>query len=147
MSRCVIRPMKKGDIPVLAQIEKESFSEPWSEKGLESELLNENAVFLVAEKGSIVCGYIGCHTVLDEAYIANLAVGMQYRRNGIGEALTAFCEETVRKKGCSFISLEVRVSNKKAIALYEKRGFERLGERKNFYCSPTENALIMTKYF
>ena len=48
---------------------------------------------------------------------------------------------------CEFITLEVRESNKNAIALYESEGFEKVGVRKNFYSFPTENGIIYTKYF
>lgn len=142
-----VRKMEKSDVKALAEIERECFSLPWSENALETELSNENAVFLVAEIEGEVCGYIGAHTVVDEAYIANVAVSGSFRRRGVGESLVRACCDKVKALGCSFISLEVRVSNEKAIALYEKTGFVPLGERKNFYSSPTENALIMTKNF
>ena len=52
-----------------------------------------------------------------------------------------------KNSGAEFLSLEVRVSNSAAVALYEKYGFEKVGERKNFYSAPVENAYIMTKSF
>ncbi len=138
--------MTKEDIPFIAELEKECFSAPWSEKALEEELLNENAVFFTAKKSGRAVGYMGMHCVLDECYIANVAVSKDERRQGIGRLLLRYAEERAREKGCSFISLEVRVSNEGAIGLYASEGYERVGERKNFYSAPTENALIMTKY-
>lgn len=137
--------MTEDDIKAIANIEKECFSSPWSEDGLRSELTNEGAHFFTAKKNSEVAGYMGMHTVLDECYIANVAVSPAFRRQGIADALLHFAEETARSEGCSFISLEVRVSNTPAIKLYEKHGYISVGKRKNFYSSPTENALIMTK--
>ena len=87
------------------------------------------------------------HTVLDECYIANIAVKNKFRRRGIGEAILDSAEKEALSNNCSFISLEVRVSNAPAISLYEKRGYISQGQRKNFYSNPTENALIMTKTF
>ena len=145
--KTVILPMTKDDIHDIAQIEKECFADPWSEDALSAELSNENAVFLTAKIQGKVAGYIGVHTVLDESYIANVAVGSDFRRQGIASALLDSAEEKVRERNCSFISLEVRVSNTPAIKLYEKHGYISQGERKNFYSHPTENALIMTKYF
>ena len=141
-----ISPMIKQDTYFIAEIEKESFSEPWSQAALEGELSNENALFLVAKDGDEILGYIGMHTVLDECYIANIAVGQKYRRRKVAEKLLLYSIEKVRERNCGFISLEVRVSNAPAIALYEKMGFVSLGERKDFYSRPKENALIMTKY-
>jgi ribosomal-protein-alanine N-acetyltransferase len=142
-----ISPMSEEDIKAIARIEKECFADPWSEDALRSELSNENAVFLTAKSKGKVAGYIGVHTVLDESYIANVAVSSDFRRMGIASKLLGSAESAVREKGCSFISLEVRVSNSPAIKLYEKHGYISQGERKNFYSHPTENALIMTKTF
>lgn len=142
-----IRKMATDDIPFVALIEKECFSSPWSEEGLKNELSNPSAEFYVLESEGHICAYMGMHIVLDECYIANVAVKNSCRRRGYGIALVKNALTAARKKSCSFISLEVRVSNKNAVTLYEKCGFERIGERKNFYSSPKENALIMTKYF
>lgn len=142
-----IRPMTHEDTEEIALIEKECFSTPWSREGLISELSNEGAVFLTAVRGGEIAGYMGMHIVLDECYIANVAVKSQFRRQGIADKLLGRAEKEAVDKGCAFISLEVRVSNAAAIALYEKRGYVSQGERKNFYSDPTENALIMTKTF
>ena len=142
-----ILPMSEEHIKAIAEIEKECFSDPWSEDALRSELSNEGACFLTAIRNGEVAGYMGMHMVLDECYIANVAVKPSYRRQGISEALLYTAEKTARDKNCSFISLEVRVSNTPAINLYKKRGYISQGERKNFYAHPTENALIMTRTF
>lgn len=139
--------MTESDVKAIAEIEKECFSKPWSEDGIREELTNESARFFVFKKNGETAGYMGMHIVLDECYIANVAVLPSHRRQGIGEKLISYGESIAEKEGCVFITLEVRVSNSAAIALYEKSGFEKIGERKNFYSDPTENALIMTKYF
>ena len=142
-----ILPMAKEHLEDIAEIEKECFSDPWSQEALRSELSNEGAHFLTAIKNGEVAGYMGMHIVLDECYIANVAVKPSYRRQGIAESLLYTAEQTAIDKNCSFISLEVRVSNTPAISLYKKRGYISQGERKNFYSHPTENALIMTRTF
>ena len=142
-----ISPMSEDDISEIALIEKECFSSPWSEDALRSELSNDGAVFLTAKIDGETVGYLGMHIVLDECYIANIAVKNKFRRRGIGFSLLDSAEKTAEDNGCSFISLEVRVSNTPAIKLYEKRGYISQGQRKNFYSNPTENALIMTKTF
>lgn len=142
-----ISQMTQADIEGVSELEKECFSKPWSYDAVKAELENESAHFFIYKKGGQVCGYIGMHIVLDECYIANVAVGKSYRRSGIGQALVQKAISEAQKNNCSFISLEVRKSNSAAITLYEKCGFSAAGERKNFYSEPTENALIMTKYF
>lgn len=142
-----VHQMTNSDIAAIEAIEKECFSVPWTKEGIEAELQNENAHFFVAEYKNEKAGYLGMHIVLDECYIANIAVKEPFRRKGIANTLLSVGEKTAVQKNCSFISLEVRPSNKKAIALYEKRGYNKIGERKNFYSDPTENALIMTKTF
>ncbi|MBE6785795.1 MAG: ribosomal-protein-alanine N-acetyltransferase [Ruminococcaceae bacterium] len=139
--------MTAEDVPAVAEIEKECFSSPWTQNGLLNETLNPSAEFFVLERDKTVAAYMGMHIVLDECYIANVAVKSEYRKQGFGKSLVENALSVAKKKGCSFITLEVRVSNRPAISLYEKCGFEGIGERKDFYSAPTENALIMTKYF
>ncbi len=145
LSKLVIRPMTDEDVDFIAQTEKECFSQPWSADAVREELNNENAVFFVAEYLCDKVGYMGMHTVVDECYVANVAVVKKYRRRSFGKKLLRYAEEKARERDCAFISLEVREGNKSAIALYTSEGYEKAGERKNFYSNPKENALIMTK--
>ena len=138
--------MTAEHIPEIARLETECFSQPWSEKSLAEEIKNENSRFLVAvcEK---VLGYIGVQEICGEAYITNIAVFGEYRKEGIGRTLLKAACGGAKERGCEFITLEVRESNSAAIALYESEGFEKAGIRKNFYSAPTENGIIYTKYF
>lgn len=137
--------MKPNHIPAVAQLEKACFSSPWSETTLTESLSNPNAVFFIAEEEKSVVGYAGLYHILDEGYIANIAVFPACRRKGAAQALlnelTAYAEET----GLSFLTLEVRPSNTAALSLYKKNGFEQKGLRRGFYTLPKEDALIMTK--
>ncbi len=139
-----IVPFNETHIKGIVALENECFSAPWSEDSIKAELDNENAHFLVAKAGDKVMGYMGVHEIVGEAYIANIAVSNIYRRKGVATALMQKSENDARDRKCEFISLEVRKSNFSAISLYEKRGYEIKGERKNFYSNPTENAIIMT---
>lgn len=138
--------MSAEHIPQIANLEKECFSEPWSENALSEELENENSHFFVAVSDAVM-GYIGVQEICGEAYITNVAVFGEYRKLGIGRALIRAACDGARSRGCEFITLEVRESNIPAIKLYESEGFEKAGTRKNFYSSPTENGIIYTKYF
>ncbi len=136
--------MEERHITDIAKLECECFSSPWSEKMLSEELSNPCAHFLVCECDGEVCGYVGLHCILDEGYITNIAVIEKYRRMGVASALL---EKLVSDmENLSFITLEVRVSNAPAIALYKTFGFENVGVRRNYYTNPCEDALLMTRF-
>ena len=130
----------------IAELEKECFSLPWSKKTI-TEAMENGTTFFTAQKGEKTVGYIGVSIILDEGYITNIAVTKKERKKGIGTALLERVFAEARDNNLSFISLEVRESNKKAISLYEKFGFKKEGKRKNFYDNPKEDALILTKRF
>ena len=84
---------------------------------------------------------------MDEGYITNVAVSQKERRKGIGTALLNRVFSYSKDNNLSFVSLEVRESNREAISLYTALGFKEEGKRKNFYDKPKEDALILTKRF
>lgn len=141
-----IKKMTASHIEEIAKLEKECFSSPWSEDGLKSELDNNFARFFVAFSGETIAGYIGSHNVLGEVYITNVAVFPEFRRNGVGKALVELLANEMKAENADFVTLEVRKSNQNAISLYEKCGFQKVGERRNFYEKPIEDAILMT-YF
>lgn len=142
----LIREMTGSDISEIAELEKVCFSEPWSETSLRDELTNETARFYVLRDSENLLGYIGANNVCNEVYITNVAVNEKYRGNGYGKILVNHLIKQSELERAFFITLEVRKSNKNAIKLYEKCGFKFIGERKNFYSKPTEDALIYTYY-
>ena len=144
MMNIEIVKMELSHIPALAEIEKLCFSTPWSENALKDELGNSHGRFSVALCGGGVAGYIGAHNIVGEVYITNVAVAPEYRRQGIGEKLVNALVDMSKNEKAEFVTLEVRKSNSAAIKLYEKTGFEKVGERKNFYEAPREDALLMT---
>lgn len=137
--------MTKEHISRTAQIEKQSFSIPWSEQAFEESMSYEHAVFLVAllEEADEVAGYIGMYRVFNEGDITNIAVAPQYRGMGIGTKLMEAIIKRANELEIQNIFLEVRESNDTAIGLYKKMGFEKAGIRKNFYEKPVENAIAM----
>lgn len=139
--------MTAGDIPSIAAIERQCFSTPWSEQVLTIELQNKCACFFVAHEDNTPLGYVGMHTVLDEGYVANVAVSPAYRRRGVATLLLNRLVDEAVKRRLGFLTLEVRESNLPAIAFYEKNGFGVVGRRKNFYSAPEEDALLMTRFF
>ena len=141
----IIENMTSAHVPQIAELERLCFSDPWSEKSIETELSCRLSLWLVAMEGEQVVGYVGSQTVIDESDMMNIAVHPDFRRRGIAETLVAALEDALRDRGSRALTLEVRTSNAPAIALYEKLGFRQVGLRKNYYRNPREDALILRK--
>jgi ribosomal-protein-alanine N-acetyltransferase len=131
------------DISRIAEIERACFSLPWTEEQLRIQL-GEGHIFLAAELDGVLCGYAGAQIVLDEGYIANVAVAPAYRRRGVAAALLREMRPRAMARGISFLTLEVRASNAPAIALYAGQGYVQVGRRKNYYANPREDDILMT---
>lgn len=142
-----IRHMTKADVPAVAALDKLCFRIPWSEQSFAAEMENQLAVYFVAEVDGMLAGYCGFWQVADEGHITNVAVLEPFRRTGVGSRLVEAMEAAAKQAGLVLMTLEVRKSNHAAIGLYEKYGFRTIGERKNYYQEPVENALIMTAFF
>ena len=138
-----IENMKAEHINEVENIEKICFAHPWSRADLEQQLNLDTSHFVVATVDEKVVGYMGLQIFCGEGYVTNVAVLPEYRRQGIAKMLI----EKQLQNEMSFITLEVRESNENARSLYSKFGFIKVGERKNYYSEPTENAILMTKYF
>ena len=147
MSSFNIEKMTADHTTMVAELEKECFSTPWSEAGLAAELTNNFARFYVALCDGKIAGYIGAHNVLGEVYITNVAVFNTFRRQGVGSLLVNHLVSQMKQENADFVTLEVRESNANAIALYTKAGFKRVGTRKDFYTKPKEDAALMTYFY
>ena len=144
MSEITVKKAEQCHVPQIAEIEKKSIPQPWSEAAFSEDLEDEKAVTLAAFCGDVLCGFITGVYLLDTADIYSVAVSADYRGNGVGKRLleeffSALPDEV------QAVNLEVRESNIPALKLYEKTGFQSVGLRKNFYQDPRENAVLMTK--
>lgn len=116
------------------QIECEVFqSEAWTLQNIEESIAFPLFFGEVAKLDGEVVGYYGMNLIAGEGYIANVAVQKKYQACGVGSVLVSRMLEVCKMQNCEEITLEVRVSNKKAISLYQKFGFIIEGERNNFY--------------
>ena len=129
----------------IAQLERECFSDPWSQKSIASELENPLSYWLVAMAGNVVAGYVGSQTVLGESDMMNLAVRGEFRRQGVARDLVLALIDGLNQRGSHCLTLEVRDSNAPARKLYEKLGFVQVGIRPNYYQHPREDGLILRK--
>ena len=144
-SEMTITTMGQEHVSQVAELEKQCFSDPWSEKSVASELENPLSLWLVALEGDTVAGYVGSQTVMGETDMMNVAVSPAYRRRGIARDLIQALLRELARQGSHRLTLEVRASNAPARALYESLGFAQVGRRPNYYRNPKENALILGK--
>ena len=143
-----IVPMTADHLDEVAALERICFSTPWSRNMLAEELDNMLSAFLVAlDDNGRVAGYAGMHVILDEGYIANVAVRPDCRKQGVASRLLQVFLDFAQGNRLAFLTLEVRASNYDAIALYGSRGFRSVGRRPNYYEHPREDAIIMTRDF
>lgn len=138
--------LEKAEISHLTEItriEKESFSAPWSDASIASSIENELAHCVCLMQDEKVAGYAMFAFVFEEGELLNIAVDPALRGLGYGDRLLSHVTECALENKVENLFLEVRESNASARSLYKKHGFEELGVRKNYYRSPTEDAVIM----
>ena len=140
-----IRKFKAEDAQKAAELERLCFSRPWSEEELSASASYPYAVYLTALCGEEIAGYAGAYIAADVAEINNIAVFPEYRRRGVGSALIDALVSECVSRGVKKLSLDVRRSNAAAIALYEKKGFCRVGIRRGYYAAPKEDAVLLDK--
>ncbi len=145
MNNIVFDSLKPEYLDSLSDLEKICFTVPWSRNLFENDISNPMAYYVLAVLNNKVIGYCGLYKVLDEADITNIAVHPDFRGNGLAQMLLDNIFEHCKLSRISKITLEVRESNKKAINLYNKKGFRVVGERKNYYSDNRETAILMTK--
>ena len=140
-----IEKMTVDDIPQVIEIEAEAYGEHhWSKSAFYDEMNNNLAKYYVAKtQDNEIVGYAGTWHIIDEGHITTIAVKKSHLRQHIGEAIINAIIEDCYKNEIKYLTLEVRVSNEAAIALYTKYGFNSLGTGKGYYQDNNEDALIM----
>ena len=143
-----IVPMAEEHIDGVVTLEEATFSIPWTRADFEREVReNTMAIYYVALMDGRVVGYAGMWHVVTEGHITNVGVLEEVRCEGIGSMLMEKLIEKALEKEMTGITLEVRMGNRPAQALYHKYGFKAEGIRKNYYPDTKEDAIIMWKYF
>ena len=144
-AKLVIRELKAEDAAAAAEIEYQSFPDPWSQNGILDTVSNPSTVCLLAEKAGKAVGYLFAYRAGDEAEIARIAVAGEQKRQGVGKSLMRTLEEIGKKKQIRRLLLDVRESNREARAFYEKMAFQEDGIRRGFYQDPPEDAVLMSR--
>lgn len=140
-----IRRWEFTDLAAIAELEKACFADAWTYRQLADGFLSAGFVGYLAEDGGEIVGCAACQKAADEADLLRVAVSGSRRRVGIAGALleTLFAEALLT--GVRTVFLEVRASNRPAVALYLKHGFTHVSLRKNYYGN--EDAVVMKKEF
>lgn len=166
--RCRVRYMQQDDIAQVLDIERESFPTMWPQTVYQRELKNKLARYLVAyepngdpapaERGGLlrrlfggrprtrdrILGVVGLWCMMGEGHVVTIAVRSELRRQGIGELLLVAALEAAMEAGQDGVTLEYRVSNQGARALYDKYGFTQVGVRVRYYSDNQEDAVLMS---
>jgi ribosomal-protein-alanine N-acetyltransferase len=136
-----IRAFSYTDLPQVLAIERRAFTSPWSLSMFVLELSKPSGIYLAAVQGTEIIGYVICARYVEAYHVMTLAVAPEHRREGIASILL---DAVIARAGeDANYTLEVRVSNTGAIALYERYGFRTVGTRPRYYADNGEDAMIM----
>jgi [ribosomal protein S18]-alanine N-acetyltransferase len=144
MDKLLLEPMQICHLTVVAEIESKVFSNPWLQSDFESALKRENAYCRVVVVNGQLLGYVVGFFINKEFHLADFSIHPDQQQKGFGQrVLDILCRELHDLS--QVISLEVRMSNVAALALYKKNDFQTMAIRKNYYTRPQEDALVMLK--
>ncbi len=133
------RPMQMADLDTVATIEPTIYSHPWTRGNFADSLASGHSSWVMLDSDEMV-GYALMMLVLDEAHLLNISVAKAEQGRGLGRKLLAHMMAKAREHGASHMFLEVRPSNKSAIALYEDVGFNEMSVRRNYYPADPETS-------
>ncbi|MCL4791984.1 MAG: ribosomal protein S18-alanine N-acetyltransferase [Gammaproteobacteria bacterium] len=142
----IIREMRQTDLTTVANIERGAYEFPWS-PGIFRDCLLAGYTSLVLEQGAAVIGYGIMSIAAGEAHLLNLALAQTARGQGHGRRLLEHLLDLARGAGVEGLYLEVRPSNRGALALYHDAGFEVIGRRRAYYraVGGTEDAVVLVR--
>lgn len=134
------------DLDGVLAIEDASFNNPTTREWYEREMERPDVCFIYVLRTpeQPVAAFCAFWLVVDQAHINNLAVRPELRGRGLGTQLLAAVIAEAAHLGASALTLEVRASNAPAIQLYQRAGFKKVGDRKNYYTKPVEDALVLS---
>ncbi len=139
-----IRRMRREDLTQIATIEAMAYEFPWS-PGIFRDCLQTGYHCWVLVAGRRVCSYGVLSVAAGEAHLLNLCVAPAEQGLGLGRRMLSRMLDIARWHGTDKILLEVRPSNQRAVQLYEKNGFTRIGKRPRYYPARQgrEDAMVM----
>ncbi len=149
MTTIELRRLLLDDLGEIEEIERRSYPTPWSRSMFAGELAKPSSICLGAfaadEEDGALAGYLIVSRYVDAWHVMNVAVDPDQRGRGIATMLLERLFDLTAEDARRGYTLEVRVSNRKAIDLYERLGFTARGMRRGYYTDNREDALIMWK--
>jgi ribosomal-protein-alanine N-acetyltransferase len=143
-----LRRLTLADLGDIERIERSAYPTPWSRSMFAGELAKPSSISLGAvdaEEEFALVGYLIISRYVDAWHVMNVAVDPAYRRRGVATTMLEELFKLTVDDGRRGYTLEVRVSNASAIALYEQLGFHATGVRRGYYTDNREDALVMWK--
>lgn len=142
----LIRKMDIDDLKRVVALEEQLFTSAWRESDFLYEILqNDFSLNYVLEDEEYIIGYVGVWIMYEQAQITTIGIDPKYQRRGLGRELMKTVMDIATQQGCEMMSLEVRISNHKAISLYESLGFQNVSIRKDYYKDNHEDAYLMLR--
>ena len=142
VSTPLVRPMTPADVAAVAELEAESFSDPWPLAFFFEELSLPRRDYVVVEERGHIVAYGGTMVIDEDAHIMTIAVKPEARRRGLGTRVMLALFDAATERGARHVTLEVRESNHAAASLYELFGFDPVGRRPKYY-QDQEDAIVM----
>lgn len=136
--------MKRRHLKAVVAIEQQVFPSPWSLGLYLSEITQGGTrAYYVARYAGEVIGYAGLMVAVGEGHVTTIGVVPEWQRRGVGRLLLLTLARTAIERGANSLTLEVRVTNTGAQAMYHEFGFAPAGIRKNYYAEVHEDAIVM----
>lgn len=136
--------MRRRHLRSVLRIESQVYPRPWTLALFMSELaLRSTRVYLVAKVDGMIVGYCGLMLVAEEGHVTTIAVDPAWQRRGVGARLLLTLSRAAISRGCRGLTLEVRMSNHGAQAMYRRFGYAPAGIRRGYYTETNEDALVM----
>ena len=136
-------PVDKRHLKAIMAIDAQVYPTPWSRRLWQQELEREHRLYRCAVRDGSVVGVVGVLLAADDAHVMTVAVDPAAQRSGVATALMLAAAEEAIAAGAKALTLEVRVSNTGAQALYRRFGLAPVGHRRGYYEPDGEDALVM----
>ena len=139
----IVREMEESDLDTIIEIENSIYIDKWTKEAYVEDLVNDIAYNYVLEHEGVIFGYYGFWILFDNIDITKVSIRKELQGKGLSKILMEDFFNRISNLDINTITLEVRVSNTKAIGLYKKFGFKEISIRKNYYGN--EDAYILQK--
>ena len=139
-------PMQVDDLPEVLVIENDVYPYPWTRGNFLDSMYNGYQTWTLREASGALAGYFLLMLAVDEAHLLNISVRRDLHGHGVGRMQLDKAVAVARENGMQSVLLEVRPSNHRALAVYQRYGFAQIGQRKGYYPAAggtREDAIVM----